>query len=125
MWISKKVTNVMLPLNFFRRSKFVEGVDFYFEKRFHGNIDKIYVVPCPRYPYFKERIGSRFVNISCNYLNLKKAHCNNCKVICFSLNFLADKIKVGRYINIPSDIEMIPIEQYLMNMKNMLFFYFC
>ena len=102
-----------------------EGTDFYTEKRFYDNIDKICVVPYPRHPYFKERIGSRFVNISCNYLNLEKGRCNNCKVICYNLNFLADKIKVGKYINIPSDIVMVLIEQYLMNMKNMLFFNFC
>ena len=56
---------------------------------------------------------------------LEKGCCNNCKVICCNLNFLADKINVGRYIDIPSDIEMVPIEQYLMNKKSMLFFYFC
>ena len=102
-----------------------EEVDFYSEKKFYDNIDKIYVVPCPRHPYFKERIGSRFVNISCNCLNLEEGRCNSCKVICFNLNLLEDKIKVGRYIDIPSDIEMVMIEQYLMNMKSMLFFYFC
>ena len=64
-----------------------EGIDFYTEKRFYDNIEKIYVVPYPRHPYFKERIGSRFVNISCNRLNLEKGRCNNCKVICFNLNF--------------------------------------
>ena len=58
-----------------------EGVDFYSKKQFHDNIHKIYVVPCPRHPYFKEKIGSRFVNISCNCLNLEKGYCNNCKVI--------------------------------------------
>ena len=102
-----------------------KGVDFYSEKKFYDNIDKIYVVACPRHPYFKESIGSRFVNISCNCLNLEKGCCNNCKVICFNLNFLVDKIEVERYSDIPSDIEMVPIEQYLMNMKSMLFFYFC
>ena len=108
-----------------QRKLISEGVDFYSEKTFYDNINKMYVVPCPRHSYFKERIGSRFVNISCNYLNLEKGRCNNCKMICFNLDFLADKIKAGRYINIPSDIEMVPIEQYSMNMKSMLFFYFC
>ena len=101
-----------------------EKVDFYSEKKFYDNIDKISVVPCPRYPYFKERIRSRFVNISCNCLNLEKGHCDNCKMICFNLNLWALKIRVRRYIGIPSDIEMVPIEQYLMNMKSMLFFNF-
>ena len=73
-----------------------EGVDFYSEKKFYDSIDKIYVLSCPRHSYFKERIGSCFVNISCNCLNLEKGRCNNCKVIYFNLNFLADKIKVGR-----------------------------
>ena len=69
-----------------------EGVDFYSEKIFYDNIDKIYDVHCPRHPYFKERIGLRFVNISCNCLDLEKVRCNSCKVIYFNLNFLADKI---------------------------------
>ena len=102
-----------------------EGVDFDSEKTFYDNIDKMYVVPCPRHPYFKEKIRSRFVNISCNCLNLEKGGCSNCKVICFNLNLFADKIKVGRYTDIISDIEMVPTEQYLMNMKSMLVFYFC
>ena len=33
-----------------------EGVDFYSEKRFYDNIDKIYVVPCPRHPTLRKEL---------------------------------------------------------------------
>ena len=100
-------------------------VPFCVEKRFYDNIDKVFVAPCPRYSYFKERIGSRFADISCNCSNLDKGRCYNCKVICFNINFLADKGKVGHYSDVPSTVYIVPIETCLANIKSMLFFYFC
>ena len=86
----------------------------------------MFVAPCPRHPHFKERIRSRFTNIRCTCTQLTKGRCNNCKFICFNINFLADKIKVESYFGIPSTIEIKPIERYLMmDIKSMLFFYFC
>ena len=102
-----------------------ERVDFYVEKRFYQNIDRISVTPCPRHPYFKERIGSRFTRISCKCLELQKGRCNNCRKICFNLNFLAEKVKLGHYFDVPSMVDIAPIKQYLDNIKSMLFFYFC
>ena len=102
-----------------------EKVDFYVEKRFHQNIDRIFVAPCPRHPYFKERIGSQFTDISCKCLELQKERCNNCKTICFNLNFLTDKVKLGHYLDVPSTVDIVSIEQYLGNIKSTLFFYFC
>ena len=102
-----------------------EKVDFYVEKRFHQNIDRIFVAPCNRHPYFKERIGSQFTDISCKCLELQKERCNNCKTICFNLNFLTDKVKLGHYLDVPSTMDIVPIEQYLGNIKSTLFFYFC
>ena len=81
----------------------------------------VFVAPCPGHFYFKERIGSRFENISCNCLNLQKGRCNNCKIICFNINFLADKIKLRHYLNVPSKVDIVPIETYLEKMNSMLF----
>ena len=102
-----------------------DKVPFYVKKRFYDNTDKVFVAPCPRHPYFKERIGSRFSDISYNRLNLDKERCYNCKAICFNINFLADKVKVGHYFDVPSTVDIVPIETYLTNIKSMLFFYFC
>ena len=99
-----------------------EKLDFYTEKKIYQNIDRIFVAPCPRHPHFKERIGSRFTNITCTCTQLTKGRCNNCKLVCFDINFLADKIKVESYFDIPSTIEIKPIEQYLtMDIKSILF----
>ena len=97
---------------------------FTLKKKFYQNIDISFVASCPRHPHFKERIGSRFTNITCTQLIWGRY--NNCKLICFNINFLTDKIKVESYFDIHSTIETKPIEQYLMmDIKSMLFFYFC
>ena len=101
-----------------------DKVPFYVEKRFYDNIDKVFVASCPRHLYFKEWIGSRFADISCNCLNLDKGRCYNCKVICFNINFLVNKVKVGHYFDVPSTVDIVLIETYLANIKSMLFFYF-
>ena len=75
-----------------------ERVPFYTDKRFYDNINMVFVATCPRHHYFKERTGSRFENLSCNCLNLQKGRCSNCKIICFNINFLAEKIKLGHYL---------------------------
>ena len=98
-------------------------VDLYSDKRFY-QIEKVYVVPCPRHLYFKEMIRSPFSNISCNCLNLEKSCCNNCKIICFNLNFLTDKIKIARITNVSIDVEIKTIEEYFSETKSMLFFIF-
>ena len=100
-------------------------VDFNFNKRFYQNIDKVFVAPCLRHSFFKERIGSRFSDVKCNCERLEKGCCNNCKIICFNLNSFADKIKIARFIDVPAKVEIKIIEQYLAEIKSMLFFYFC
>ena len=85
----------------------------------------VFVAPILGHPYFKERTGSRFENISCNCLNLQKGRCNNCKIICFNINFLADKIKLGHYLDVPLTVDIVPIKIYLEKMNSILFFYFC
>ena len=99
-----------------------DQVDIYVENKFYRNRDKIFVVPCARQPSFKERISSCFTNIACSCEKLEKGRHNNCKVICFNINLLADKIKTGHYFDKPSTVEIIPIEKYLMKLK-VCFFY--
>ena len=102
-----------------------ESVPFYTEKRFYDKIDMVFVAPCPRHPYFKERTWSQSENISWNYLNLQKERCNNFKIICFNINFFGRKIKLGHYLDVvPSTVDIVPIETYLEKMNSMLFSYF-
>ena len=107
-----------------QRKLIAEGVPFYTKKRFYYNLDMVFVALCLRHPFFKERTGSRFENISCNCHNLQKGRCNNCKIICFNINFLADKIKLGHYLDVPSTMDIVPIEIYLEKMNSMFFFCF-
>ena len=101
------------------------GVDFYSSKRFYQNIEEIFVAPCSRHPFFKERIGSRFIDVTCNCANREKGRCNNCKIICYNLNVLADKIKIARFRDVPAEVKIKAIEQHLSDIKSELFFYFC
>ena len=103
----------------------VERVPFYTKKRFYYNIDMVFVAPCPRHAHFKELTRSRLENISYNVLNLQKGRCNNCKIISFIIIFLADKIKLGHYLDVPSTVDLVPTETYLEKMNSMLLFYFC
>ena len=101
------------------------GVNFYSSKRFYQNNEEIFVAPCSRHPFFKERIGSRFIDVTCNCANLEKGRCNNCKIICYNLNVLADKIKIARFRDVPAEVKIKTIEQHLSDIKSELFFYFC
>ena len=104
----------------FTHQKFTNNdVDLYLDKRFY-QIEKVYVVPCPRHLYFKEMIRSPFSDIACNCLNLEKSRCNNCKII----NFLTNKIKIARITNVSIDVEIKTIKQYFSETKSMLFFIF-
>ena len=100
-------------------------VPFCTEKRFYVNISMISVALSPRDPFLKEHTGSRFENISCSSLNLQKGKCNNYKFICFNINFLAGKIKLRHYLDVPSTVDILPIETFLEKMNSMLVFYFC
>ena len=56
----------------------------------------------------------------------RQGHCSNCKTRCFTLNFVADKIKIVDLFEIPNDIKVNTIKEYLENdIKTTLFFYFC
>ena len=84
------------------------GVDFYSNKRFYQNIEEIFVAHCSRHPFFKERIGSHFIDVTCN-----------------NLNVLVDKIKIARFRDVPAEVKIKTIEKYLSDIKSELFFYFC
>ena len=101
------------------------GVDFYSNKRFYQNIEEMFVAPCSTHPFIKERIGSRFIDVICNCANLEKGRCNNCKIICYHLIFLADKIKIARFGDVPAEVEIKTIEQYLSDIQKRVIFCFC
>ena len=42
----------------------VEKFYFYTKQRFYKNINKVFIAPCPRYPYFKEKAGSGYTNVN-------------------------------------------------------------
>ena len=88
------------------------GVDLYSNKRFYQNIEKNFVAPCSKHPLFKENISQRFNHMKCNCTSLEKGPCNNCKIICFNLNSLAEKIKIGRISDVPAEAEIKTIEEY-------------
>ena len=88
-------------------------------------LTQFFVVPFPKHPSFKERVGSQFVNLKCNCANMERGCCNSCKIVYFNFNFLVDKIKIARYTDVPANVEILPIVQYLADTKSMLFFCFC
>ena len=126
LWLSKNFFSLKKWFKLLVAVCLMDGrVHFYSEKRFYTNIDKTFAAPCSWHPYFKERISSRLTDASCNCLNLENRRCYNCKVICFNLNFLVNKIKVGHYFDVSSMVDIAPIEKYLDIIKSMSFFYFC
>ena len=96
------------------------GVDFYSNKRLYQNIGRISVAPCSRHLFFKESISQRFNDIKCNCPSLEKGRCNNCKIICFNLNFLTEKIKITRISDVPAEAEIKKIVEYLFDIKSVL-----
>ena len=97
----------------------------FYTKKSSKILTQFFVVPFLKHPFFKERVGSQFVNLKCSCANMGRGCCNSCKIVCFNFNFLVDKIKIARYIDVPANIEILPIAQYLADTKSMLFFYFC
>ena len=50
----------------------------------------------------------------------------NFKTRCFTLNFIAGKIKVPSSLDVPNNVWLKKIDEYLeSDIKSMLFFYFC
>ena len=74
----KNDSNSLLQL-YTKRKLRADNVAFYtnVDKKFYDNIDKIFIAPYPRYPYFNERIGSHFTNITCNCEKLARGKCYN------------------------------------------------
>ena len=102
------------------------GVSFYKEQKFYDYIDDVYLVTCPRHPQFKGRFMNTNVEMTCYCLSLQKGRCNNCKTFCFTLNCLADTIKLGTISDVPDDVKLVKINDCLeKDVKSMLSFYLC
>ena len=98
----------------YTKSKFREvGTTIYSQNKNYEYIKEVFVVPCPRHPLFKERFLNTSVNITCKCLESTKGCCSNFKTRCFTLNFLADKIKVASVLDVPSDVQLKKIDDYL------------
>ena len=83
------------------------------------------MVPCPRHPLFKGRFRNVSVDISCKFLDLRKVRYNNCKTRCFTLNLIVEKIKIASLLDVPSEVQLKKINEYLENDIKSMFFYFC
>ena len=82
-------------------------------------------MPPPRDPLFKEQFSNLNVNFLYKCLRLIRGRCNNCKTRCFTLIFIADKIKMFSLLEISSDAQLKKIDHCLENdMKSMLSFIF-
>ena len=108
------------------KSKFRNaGINFYLRQKLYKNIKDVYVLPCPWHLLFNERFRNVNVNISCKCLSLKTGRWNNCKARCFTLNFIADKIKIFSLLDVPINVQFTEIDDYLENdIKSMLFLFF-
>ena len=73
----------------------------------------MYVLPCPRHPMFKDRFRNDAIDISCKCLEQSRGYCNNCKTKCFTLNFIADKVKISQLLDVPDDVQFKTIDNYL------------
>ena len=85
-----------------------------------------FVIPCAEHPLFKDCIGRRRTDppfdLPCECLEFNKGRCNNCKIRCFIINYNSLKMKM---IKKRKNIEIISLDDYLKNLKSMLFFSFC
>lgn len=83
----------------------------------------MFVASCPRQPIFKERLLNVTVNMSCKCLDQSRGRCNNYKIKCFNLNFIADKIKVSS-LDVPSGIQLKTIDDNLKKTLKACYFLF-
>ena len=101
------------------------GAGFYTETKFYPEIKDVFVVPCERHPMFKERFSNTRTEMSCKFLLQDTGRCTNCITKCFTLNFVADKLKLLPE-SVPDSIKLKPIDEYLKkDIKSMLFWHFC
>ena len=109
------------------RRKIIEyGISFSEQKNFHESVNEIYVAPCAEHPLFKDRFGRRCTNppfdLPCECLEFNKGWSSNCKTRCFIINYNSLKLKMIEKLR---NIKIIFFDDYLKNIKSMLFFSFC
>ena len=88
-------------------------MSFYKDQKFYQHIKDAYVAPCPQGPLFKERFRNANVDLSCRCLEQDRGYCSNCKTRCFTLDCLGNKIKIAGLFEIPNDIKVKTIKEYL------------
>ena len=84
------------------------GVDFYSDNKFIKTLKEFLLHLVQNIHFLRTGLMN----------GLKVGRCNNCKIICFSLNFLAEKIKIGRISDVPAEIELKAIEEYLFGINS-------
>ena len=109
------------------RTKIIQSeIPFDQQEHFYENVDEIFVDPCVEHPLFKDNFGRRRTNLPydlcCECSKLSNGRCENCKTKCYLINFNSVKMKMTEK---PKNIELISLNYYLKNIKNMLFFSFC
>ena len=102
------------------------GVDFHKEQNFYQDVKNVFVAPCSTHPMFKDRFRNVEVDICCKYLQQQTERCSDCKKSCFTLNFVAYKVKALDLSVVPETLQLKTVDNYLKkNIKSMLFFHFC
>ena len=99
------------------------GIDFTIETNFHKDekVHKYLVVPCETHPFFKRSFRNVQVDETCLCKNVTgRRICEGCKIKCYSLNFLVEKMVFGKWFS--KDVQLIDINKYLEKIKNEPFF---
>ena len=68
-------------------------------------------------------ISNANVYILCKCLDLTKGRCSNCKARCFTLNFIAAKIQVASLLDVPGNVQLKKINEYLEMLLKICFSY--
>ena len=107
------------------RRKIIEpGISISAQENFHENVNEIYVAPCSEHPVSKYCFGRRRTDLPfklpCECWELNRH--NNCKTRCFIINYHSLKLKMTHK---PNNLDIISLNDYLKNIKSMLFFSFC
>ena len=109
------------------RTKIIPSeIPFDEQENFYENIDEIFVAPCAEYPLFKDNFGRCCTDLPYDlryeYSKLSTGRCENCKTRCYLINFNSVKMKMTEKTK---NVELISLNDYLKNIKSMLFCSFC
>ena len=105
------------------RTKIIQSeTPFDQQENFYENVDEIFVAPCVEDPLFKNNFGHCRTNplydLQYECSKLSNGRCDNCKTRCYLINFNSVKMKMTEE---PKNIELISLNDYLKNIKSMLF----